>query len=124
MSQSPGATRRARGDSVTMWEPEIEALPRERLEALQLERMRTTLARALAIPGHVRRLGGAAPGDLRRVDDWRRLPFLLKDELRDAYPYGLAGGRRADYRRLRLARSARGDPHMHPVTAGRGGQRR
>ena len=47
-----------------------------------------------AIPAWARRLGGAQAGDIKRVDDWRRLPFLTKDDLRDAYPLG-AGLRRA-----------------------------
>jgi phenylacetate-CoA ligase len=32
---------------------------------------------------------GVAPGDVKSVDDLRKLPFLTKDDLRDAYPYGL-----------------------------------
>jgi phenylacetate-CoA ligase len=100
-----------------MWEPDVETLPRERLEVLQLERMRATLARALALPAHARRLGGAQPGDLRRVEDWRRLPFLLKEELRDAYPFGLAGGRREDYRRVHMSSGTTGNPILNPFTA-------
>jgi phenylacetate-CoA ligase len=32
---------------------------------------------------------GVGPDDIRSVDDLPKLPFLTKDDLRDAYPYGL-----------------------------------
>src|SRR5712691_5924959 len=48
-----------------MWEPELEALDRERLERLVLDRMRATLAQLLINPAHARRLGGARPEDIR-----------------------------------------------------------
>lgn len=32
---------------------------------------------------------GLEPGDIKSVDDLHKLPFLSKDDLRDAYPYGL-----------------------------------
>ncbi|HEX5815372.1 MAG TPA: phenylacetate--CoA ligase family protein, partial [Methylomirabilota bacterium] len=75
-----------------MFQRELESLERPRLAALQLDRMRTTLGRVLRHPAWARRLGGARPGDIRIADDWGRLPFLTKDELRDAYPFGLACG--------------------------------
>jgi phenylacetate-CoA ligase len=31
---------------------------------------------------------GVAPGDIKSVDDLYKLPFLTKDDLKDAYPYG------------------------------------
>ena len=34
---------------------------------------------------------GVTPDDIRSVDDIRKLPFLSKADLRDAYPYGLLG---------------------------------
>ena len=32
---------------------------------------------------------GVAPDDIRGVEDLCKLPFLTKDDLREAYPYGL-----------------------------------
>ena len=34
---------------------------------------------------------GVKPEDIRSTDDIRKLPFLTKDDLREAYPYGLLG---------------------------------
>ena len=92
----------------------METLDRERLDRLTLERMRETLARVTANPAWARRLGGAAPGDVARVEDWRRLPLLTKDELRDAYPFGLACG--TGYRRLHMSSGTTGHPILNPYT--------
>ena len=101
-----------------MFQPDLEALDREPLERLVLERMRATLARLRAEPAWARRLGGARPEDLRRLEDWRRLPFLTKEELRDAYPFGLACGRAQGYRRLQMSSGTTGNPILNPYTPG------
>jgi phenylacetate-CoA ligase len=99
-----------------MLQPELETIDREALARLQLERMRLTLARALTNPAWARRLGEARPEDLKHVDDWRRLPFLTKDELRDAYPFGLACGGADGYRRVHMSSGTTGNPILNPYT--------
>ncbi|MBI3825711.1 MAG: phenylacetate--CoA ligase [Candidatus Rokubacteria bacterium] len=101
-----------------MLQPELESLPREPLERLVLERMRATLARVRQNPAYARRLDDARPGDLARIDNWRRLPFLSKDELRDAYPFGLACGREEGYRRVHMSSGTTGNPILNPYTPG------
>src|SRR5438874_11824225 len=100
-----------------MFQPELETLDRERLDGLVLERMRATLARLAPHPAHTRRLGGAQPEDIRRLEDWRRLPLLTKAELRDAYPFGLACGRAQGYRRVHMSSGTTGNPILNPYTA-------
>jgi phenylacetate-CoA ligase len=99
-----------------MWQPELESLDRVPLERLVVERMRATLARVLAEPAWARRLPGVRPQDIARVEDWRKLPFLTKEELRDAYPYGLACGRAAGYRRIQMSSGTTGNPILNPYT--------
>jgi phenylacetate-CoA ligase len=100
-----------------MWQPALEALEREPLERAVAERMRATLTHVLAEPAWARRLPGVAPRDIVCVEDWRKLPFLTKDELRDAYPYGLACGRRAGYVRIQMSSGTTGNPILNPYTA-------
>jgi phenylacetate-CoA ligase len=92
-------------------------MEREPLERLVLERMRATLARVRANPAWARRLGDARGEDLKRVDDWQRLPFLTKDALRDAYPFGLACGGDAGYVRVHMSSGTTGHPILNPYTA-------
>jgi phenylacetate-coenzyme A ligase PaaK-like adenylate-forming protein len=100
-----------------MWRPEREALDREALEGLQLEGMRATLMRALRQPAHARRLGHVHPHDLACVGDWSQLPFLTKEELRDAYPFDLACGGPDAYRRVHMSSGTTGNPILNPYTA-------
>jgi phenylacetate-CoA ligase len=101
---------------VTLFQPHVERLPREELAALTLERMRATLGLIAGNPRYAERLGRVGPGDLGRLEDWHRLPFLTKDALRDAYPYGLACAPMAGYRRVHMSSGTTGNPILNPYT--------
>ena len=100
---------------MSMWQPEREALDREALDRLVVDRMRAALARVRTNPAWARRLGDAHADDIKGVNDWARLPFLTKDELRDAYPYGLGCG--AGYVRVHMSSGTTGHPILNPYTA-------
>ncbi len=72
-----------------LWDP-AEALPRDELQALQLQRLREVVARVAAVPFYREALArqGVTPDDVRSLDDLRRLPFTTKAGLRDHYPLG------------------------------------
>ncbi|MBI1737481.1 MAG: AMP-binding protein, partial [Candidatus Rokubacteria bacterium] len=97
-----------------MYQPDREALDREGLDRLTVAGMRATLARIGRNPAYARRLGGVRPEDVARVEDWSRLPFLTKEALRDAYPFGLACGER--YRRVHMSSGTTGNPILNPST--------
>ena len=99
-----------------MWEPEAETRPREALERQAVEGMRRTLRHALTNPAWRRRLGSVEPGDIRSAADWARLPFLSKDELRDAYPFGLACAEPERVLRVHMSSGTTGNPIVNPFT--------
>lgn len=69
----------------------IEFASRDEIEALQLDRLRGSLARAYGT-GHYRAAFdaiGFRPGDLRQLSDIAHLPFTTKPDLRRNYPFGL-----------------------------------
>ncbi len=77
---------------VPVWNPAVEFIEREALEALQLANLRKTVAWALKAPFYQRKLaevGLTHPGDLTSLRDLRDLPYTTKDDLRAAYPDGL-----------------------------------
>lgn len=79
-------------DDVAIWDPEHETLDRERLRALQLERLQDVVRRVdAAVPLYRERLraAGIAPEDVRSLDDVRHLPFTTKSDFREQYPFGL-----------------------------------
>jgi phenylacetate-CoA ligase len=99
-----------------MWEPEAEALPREALDRHALEGLRRTLGHVLAHPAWRRRLPDVEPGDIRGPADWARLPFLTKDELREAYPFGLACVEPERVLRVHMSSGTTGNPVVNPFT--------
>ena len=73
--------------------PEIEALPRDRMEALQVERLRRTVDHVLErVPPIARRLRAAGVtrgADVRCLADLGRLPFTTRADFQEHYPTGL-----------------------------------
>ena len=101
-----------------MFQPEIETLSREALVKVQLEGMRRTLARVKTNPAYHARLGRVNPHDISSPKDWERLPFLTKEELRDAYPFGLACAPREEFLRLHMSSGTTGNSILNPYTRG------
>jgi phenylacetate-CoA ligase len=75
-----------------IWDEELETLPREALEALQLKRLMATAERVYAtVPFYKKKFDEASirPGDIKSLKDLKHLPFTMKLDLRDNYPFGL-----------------------------------
>lgn len=74
------------------WQKDIECLPREELKALQSERLVKTVKRVYENVPHYRakmEAAGLTPEDIKGVEDLYKLPFTMKSDLRDTYPYGM-----------------------------------
>ena len=97
-----------------------EAMPRSQLDALQVERLRQTVRNAFDnVPLHQRRMKGAGiePGDIRSLTDVAHLPFTVKDDLREAYPFGLFARPRTQLARLHASSGTTGKPTVVGYTA-------
>jgi len=73
-------------------QPQFEAMNREELELLQLERLQSTLTRAYRqVKFYRRRLDehGLKPEDIRELRDLARLPCTTREDLSENYPYGM-----------------------------------
>ena len=76
-----------------LWNPAIETMPAERLQALQLERVRRQVAYNYAGSLHFREkmdAAGVAPGDVGTLADYARIPLMDKDEHRRVQERSLA----------------------------------
>ena len=74
------------------FQPEIECAPYEQIRAWQNQRLVNTVHHVYKNVPYYRAMmeaRGVTPDDIHGVDDLKKLPFLTKDDLRDAYPYGL-----------------------------------
>ena len=76
------------------YQPEIETMPHEQLRQLQNERFMKQLRHVWDnVPYYRQKMEdkGVSIDDIKSMDDLHKLPFLSKDDLREAYPYGLKG---------------------------------
>jgi phenylacetate-CoA ligase len=97
-----------------------ETLPRAKLAALQLRRVRQTVRNAYEnVPLHRRRLrsAGLEPGDIRSLDDVAQLPYTVKGDLRDCYPFGMFARPRKQLARLHASSGTTGKPTVVGYTA-------
>jgi phenylacetate-CoA ligase len=71
---------------------EFETLPRPALEALQLKRLQGVVKRVYErVPFYKKKFDEAhiKPDDVKELGDLKNLPFTVKQDLRDNYPFGL-----------------------------------
>jgi phenylacetate-CoA ligase len=71
---------------------DFETMPREGLEAIQLRRLQNTLQRVYATVPFYRKqfeTAGITPKDIQSLDDLQKIPFTVKQDLRDNYPYSM-----------------------------------
>jgi phenylacetate-CoA ligase len=98
----------------TIAPPDVETLAREQIEALQLERLRATVGRVLAAqPAGAERLaaGGVSRAeDVRSLDDVDGIPFFVKTDLREHYPFGLLAVPREQLVRVHASSGTHGRP--------------
>ena len=91
----------------------IETAEREELAALQLQRLKQTLERAYNnVPFYKQKFdeAGVSPSDLNSLSDLSKFPFLVKQDLRDNYPFGLFAVPREEVARIHASSGTTGKP--------------
>ncbi len=102
------------------YQPEIETMPREQLAQLQLERMKESFANAYDnVELYQRRFdeAGVGPEDLQSLDDLTKFPFTVKQDLRDAYPFGMFARDNKDVARIHASSGTTGQATVVGHTA-------
>ena len=91
----------------------IETASRDEIAALQLGRLRWSIAHAYQDVAHYRHAfdsAGVHPSDLRDLTDLARFPFLLKSDLRVHYPFGMFAVPREQVVRIHASSGTTGQP--------------
>ncbi len=86
---------------------------RSQLAQVQLDRLRAQLRNCWEhVPWQRARLEAADlhPDSLRTLDDLKRLPFMVKNDLRDHYPFGLFARPREALARVHASSGTTGKP--------------
>ncbi len=99
-------------NSCEFFDKEHECMTREQIEALQVERLKQTIARCRKNPIYKQRLdeAGITADSITSVADVRKLPFTTKQDLRESYPFGLACVPLKDCVRLHSSSGTTGNP--------------
>lgn len=104
-----------------MYQPEYEAMDRHVLSALQLDRLKATLARVQQnVPLYQEKFAAAgfSAEQVESLDDLKNVPFTVKDDLRSAYPYGMFAVPMKDIVRLHASSGTTGQVTVVGYTAG------
>ena len=102
------------------YQPDIETMPREQLRELQLERMKQSVRHAYDNVAFYQRSfkeAGVEPGDLKTLEDLPKFPFVVKQDMRDAYPFGLFAVPQKDVARIHASSGTTGQATVVGHTA-------
>ncbi|MEA5019646.1 MAG: phenylacetate--CoA ligase [Gordonibacter sp.] len=102
------------------YQPDIETMPLEQLRDLQLARMQKSMEHAYRKVEFYRnsfKAAGVEPGDLKSLDDLANFPFVVKQDMRDAYPFGLFAVEQKDVARIHASSGTTGQATVVGHTA-------
>lgn len=93
------------------FQPELECASLEVLHYIQSKRLRKLVERCYNnVPLYKQRMdeAGILPGDIKDIDDVKKLPFTTKQDLRDTYPFGLFAVPREELARIHASSGTTG----------------
>ena len=95
-------------------------MPREQLRELQLERMKKSIRHAYDNVDFYKKSfaeAGVTPDDLTCLEDLAKFPFVVKQDMRDAYPFGLFAVPKKDVARIHASSGTTGQATVVGHTA-------
>ncbi len=96
-----------------IWNEKIECASRDEMAAIQSERLLTTVKRIYHnIPSYRAKMQekGILPGDIKSIENLKDLPFTIKTDLRDNYPFGMFTVPMSEIVRLHASSGTTGKP--------------
>ena len=102
-----------KGKIKMFFQKDIETMPRQKIEELQLERLKHLVKYCMDnVPFYNKRLteAGVTPEKIKTLDDIRYIPYTTKDDIRDNYPFGLFGQPMNKIVRLHASSGTTGKP--------------
>jgi phenylacetate-CoA ligase len=103
-----------------IWNPEAECENHESRRLLQLYRLKKLVDHVYKkVPFYKKKLDalGVKPEDIKSLEDISKLPFTTKDDLRDAYPYGLVACQEHEIEEIHTSSGTTGTPVLGAYTA-------
>jgi phenylacetate-CoA ligase len=101
------------------WNDKFECMPVEELQQFQLEKLKETVDWVSAkIPFYQKKFKemGITVDNIKNLEDIRKLPFTVKNDLRDNYPFGLCAVPLEEVVRIHASSGTTGKPITGPYT--------
>ncbi|MEX1377626.1 MAG: phenylacetate--CoA ligase [Eubacteriales bacterium] len=92
---------------------EIETKPREQIKKIQLEKLKESVRHAYEnVEMYKKRFDsiGLKPEDIKSLDDLKQIPFTVKDDLRDNYPFNMFAVPKSEVVRVHASSGTTGKP--------------
>jgi phenylacetate-CoA ligase len=102
------------------WNDKFECMPVKALKNFQLEKLKETIAWVSEkVPFYKNKFKemGISAGDIKSLEDVAKLPFTVKNDLRDNYPFGLCAVPLEEVVRVHASSGTTGKPITGPYTA-------
>lgn len=102
------------------WDEKFETMSLDEMQAFQLEKLQETVQWVYdRVPYYKGKLEetGVTPGDIKSLEDIAKLPFTVKNDLRDNYPFGLCAVPMDEVARVHASSGTTGKPITGPYTA-------
>lgn len=96
-----------------IWNSHFECMDRDGIRHVQSERLRETVERVyFNVPFYRKRMqeAGLGPESIQTIDDLSKLPFTIKSDLRDNYPFGLFAVPMSEIVRVHASSGTTGKP--------------
>ena len=104
---------------MNFWNREVETMSRDQLADVQLKGLQKSLRRVWKSEWSrnlLKKRGVSDPEDVKSLDDLQNLPFLTKDDFRDAYPLEMCTVERTELREFHMSSGSTGTPVVMAYT--------
>ena len=101
------------------WNEKIETMPRAELEKLQLRKLKEQVKHCYEDSAFYRKKfkdAGLKPEDIKTLEDIQKIPFTVKNDLRDNYPLGMLAVKPVDVVEIHASSGTTGNPIIGPYT--------
>ena len=95
------------------FQKEIETMSRTEIEKVQLQRLQATVERCYNnVPFYRERFDsiGVKPEDIRSLSDIAKIPYTMKDDIRQNYPFNMFAAKMRDVVRIHASSGTTGKP--------------
>jgi phenylacetate-CoA ligase len=116
----PTKSREVKPASQKYWDEKFESMPAAELQKSQLRKLKETVEWVYErVPFYRRKLdeAGVKPKSIKALEDIAKLPFTVKHDLRDNYPFGLCAVPLSEVVRVHASSGTTGKPITGPYTA-------